>query len=350
MISAQVACEKPPIRSLDSAQSAVQKARRAGAARYSPEELKQAEESLRQVERAVAKESGRFPFRRDYRTTGALIEQVRFLAVRALRLTQDRESKARRDAAAQIEDLRGSLARAQGIKRYLAPTDRSLAASLVGASVDLEVAEKRVREKDFPGALASAGSGLGRVREAEQLLLSAMVRYSSHPDLPSWRNWVDQALKSSRGRQAVALVVDKLRRRLTVYRGGKKTAIYPVDLGSGGMERKLRAGDDATPEGFYRIDVIRGPGQTRYYRAFLLDYPNAQDRRRFEQARRRGEIPRGADPGGLIEIHGEGGRALDWTKGCVALRNEEMDDLAQVVKVGTPVAIVGYDPRSGEDP
>ena len=350
MIPAQASCQKPPVRSLTAAHTAVEKARSAGAARYSPEELKQAEENLRQVERAIAKESGRFPFRRDYQATDTLIEEVKFLAVRALRLTLDRESRARRDAGTQIEDLRGSLVRAQGIKRYLAPTDRSLAESLVGAGVDLEVAEKRIAEKDFPGALASAGSGLERVRKAEQQLLSAMVRYSSHPDLPSWTKWVDQALKSSRGHEAVALVVDKLRRRLTVYRSGKKTATYPVDLGSGGMGRKLRSGDDATPEGFYRIDAIRGPGQTRYYRAFLLDYPNAQDRRRFEQARRRGEVPRGADPGGLIEIHGEGGRDLDWTKGCVALRNEEMDDLAQVVKVGTPVAIVGYDPRSGGNP
>ena len=207
-----------------------------------------------------------------------------------------------------------------------------------------------MKAQDFTGALQAAKSGTSRVGEAEQQLLSTIVQFTSHPDLSSWRKWVEDAVHKGRGQGEVAFVVDKLRRRMTVYRQGKAAQTYSVDLGLGGMERKLRAGDDATPEGLYQIQEIRGPGQTRYYRAFLLDYPNAQDRRRFEEARRKGLIPRGADPGGLIEIHGEGGRDRDWTKGCVALTNREMDELARMVKVGTPVAIVGYNPRDQENP
>jgi murein L,D-transpeptidase YafK len=160
---------------------------------------------------------------------------------------------------------------------------------------------------------------------------------------------VEEAVRQSRWDGDVALVVDKLRRRMTVYRGGKKQKDYDVDIGLGGLERKLRSGDNATPEGIYRILEIRGPGQTRYYRALLLDYPNEQDRRRFETARRNGWVPKGSNPGGLIEIHGEGGRDQDWTKGCVALTNTEMDELSRWVKVGTMVAIVGYNPRDREN-
>ena len=207
-----------------------------------------------------------------------------------------------------------------------------------------------MKEQDFPGALESARDGTSRVREVEELLLSSMVRFTNHPDLASWSRWIDDAVRQSRAQGEVAFVVDKLRRRMTVYRSGKVVKSYTVDLGLGGMERKLRSGDDATPEGLYKIQEIKGPGQTRYYRAFLLDYPNEQDRRRFEKARLDGIVPRGADPGGLIEIHGEGGRDKDWTKGCVALTNQEMDDLSTLVKIGTPVAIVGYNPKDEGTP
>jgi murein L,D-transpeptidase YafK len=88
-------------------------------------------------------------------------------------------------------------------------------------------------------------------------------------------------------------------------------------------------------------------GQSRYHRALLLDYPNAADRERFAAAQRRGEIPRGARIGGLIEIHGDGGRGQNWTEGCVALANDDMDDLYARVGVGTRVTIVGGDGSNG---
>jgi murein L,D-transpeptidase YafK len=219
----------------------------------------------------------------------------------------------------------------------------------MGAEVDLQLAEKRMKAGDFPGALEAAQSGSKRIHKVEQILLTSMVQYAAHPDLPSWRKWSEEAIHRSQGGD-VAFVVDKLRRRMTVYRAGKKERSYSVDIGLGGMERKLQSGDDATPEGLYKVQEIRGPGQTRYHRAFLLDYPNDQDRKRFDQARRSGSLPPGADPGGLIEIHGEGGRDRDWTKGCVALTNAEMDEIFPWVRVGTPVAIVGYNPRDREEP
>jgi lipoprotein-anchoring transpeptidase ErfK/SrfK len=86
---------------------------------------------------------------------------------------------------------------------------------------------------------------------------------------------------------------------------------------------------------------------TLYYKALLLDYPNADDRRAFARARRAGEVSAGTGIGGLIEIHGEGGLGRDWTKGCVALTNADIDDLFQRVDVGTPVTIVGSDEPGG---
>ena len=81
--------------------------------------------------------------------------------------------------------------------------------------------------------------------------------------------------------------------------------------------------------------------QTKFNKALLINYPNDEDRMRFALGRRRGTISRGAGIGNLIEIHGDGGEGRDWTDGCVALTNEDMDRLFAHVRVGTPVTIVG---------
>ena len=81
--------------------------------------------------------------------------------------------------------------------------------------------------------------------------------------------------------------------------------------------------------------------KTKYYKAFLLDYPNDEDTARFKAEIAKGSLPASAKIGGLIEIHGNGGKGIDWTEGCVALTDREMDLVYKIVKVGTPVTIVG---------
>lgn len=317
---------------------------------YAPEELSQAQLALREAEREVTLQSARFAVRRDYTQALAFLERSHFYAVQAARAAQMRRDTTRAAAQSELSKLQDSLSRSREIKRFLTPRDPTIHRLVVGAEVDEDLAQKRMESKDFSGALDAARSGSARVQEVEQLLLSSMVRFTSHPDLASWRKWVDEAVRRSRARGEVAFIVDKLRRKMTVYRSGHVVRTLTVDLGISGMERKLRSGDDATPEGLYKIEEIRAPGQTRYHRAFLLDYPNEMDRRRFEEAKRKGLIPRGAGPGNLIEIHGEGGRDKDWTRGCVALTNREMDELAPLARVGTTVVIVGYNPRDSDNP
>ena len=347
----QLGCgEEAPTVELARARSDVERAVKEGAAAYAPEELAQAQQALREAERAVTLQSARLAVRRDYSQAKAMLERARFYAVQSARLSQARRDQTRKAAELEISKLQDALSRAREIKRFLTPRDPSIHRLVMAAEVDVDLAHKRMAQKDYGGALEAARSGAGRVQTVEQLLLSSMVRFTSHPDLSSWRKWVDEAVRRSRVRGEVAFVVDKLRRRMTVYRSGRAVRTLTVDLGMSGMERKLRSGDEATPEGLYKIEEIRSPGQTAYHRAFLLDYPNEQDRRRFEEAKRKGLIPRGAGPGNLIEIHGEGGRDKDWTRGCVALTNREMDELSGMVSVGTTVAIVGYNPRDGDNP
>ena len=105
---------------------------------------------------------------------------------------------------------------------------------------------------------------------------------------------------------------------------------------------KAREGDGATPEGRYRIVSRRAAGA--FYKALLLDYPNAEDRAEFSRARRSGEPPAvGRHRRAHRDPRRRRPRAATGPTGCVAVTNPDMDDLFGRVGVGTPVTIVGSD-------
>ena len=138
---------------------------------------------------------------------------------------------------------------------------------------------------------------------------------------------------------ADSIVVEKSLRRLTVFAGGLPLRTYDVALGRVPSGPKLQIGDFRTPEGLYYIDA-RNP-QSQFHRGLHVSYPNAQDLARARAM--------GVDTGGDIMIHGLPNgqaqyapthRALDWTSGCVAVTNEEIEELWDSVPLGTPVRIV----------
>jgi len=137
-----------------------------------------------------------------------------------------------------------------------------------------------------------------------------------------------------------AIVVSKAAHLVVLYDRGRPIRRYRGDLGYHWVADKQRGGDGATPEGQYRVSDVRERGSA-YYKALLIDYPNAHDRRAFDADRRAGAISPTASIGGQIEIHGHGGTGRDWTDGCVALSDTDLDDLLRYVGVDTPVTIVG---------
>jgi len=103
-------------------------------------------------------------------------------------------------------------------------------------------------------------------------------------------------------------------------------------------------GDWATPEGKYHVSKVKNKGQTSYYRAFLIDYPTAQDWEEFRELKKAGKIPEKIkSPGSLVEIHGGVSHGYDWTAGCIFLRNQDIDKIFPYIKRKTPVTIVKYD-------
>jgi len=134
------------------------------------------------------------------------------------------------------------------------------------------------------------------------------------------------------------VLVLKREHKMELLDGTTVVKTYSVALGRGGLAPKQRQGDHRTPEGLYTID--RRNKASRFYRALHISYPNEADRQRAREL--------GVNPGGDIEIHGlHNGvgwlgslhRTIDWTDGCIAVTDAEMDQIWALVSEGTPVEI-----------
>jgi L,D-peptidoglycan transpeptidase YkuD (ErfK/YbiS/YcfS/YnhG family) len=208
---------------------------------------------------------------------------------------------------------------------------------------DLLVKQARsfFEQKDFQRSMQAAEKADHALKAQALLLSRELGRYADESRIAYWQALAKQAIDWSRIHQSTAIVVSKADRELTLYKGGRKVLSYSVRLGFNGMLEKQFQGDGATPEGRYRVTDKRGQGQTQFYRALALDYPNAEDRRRFELAKRSGKIGPAKGIGGQIEIHGADNERLAQTLGCIMLDNSNMAVLYEGVSVGTPVTIVG---------
>ncbi|HYM88089.1 MAG TPA: L,D-transpeptidase [Nitrospiraceae bacterium] len=173
------------------------------------------------------------------------------------------------------------------------------------------------------------------------MLSSELGRYTDRDRISRWQEMAKGTITWSRIHRAPAIVINKADRVLTLYRNGHQVVSYPVRLGLNGIREKQYQGDGATPEGRYRINSKGGQRQTQFYRTLVLDYPNEDDRRRYQLGRKTGQIPASRAIGGQIEIHGVENELMAQTLGHVMLDNPRMTILYDRVAKGTPVTIVG---------
>ena len=136
------------------------------------------------------------------------------------------------------------------------------------------------------------------------------------------------------------VIVKKTERKLYLYRGAEILKTYRVALGKQPDGHKEREGDSRTPEGRYILDW-RNPN-SKFYRSIHISYPDKSD---YRDARERGD-----SPGGAIMIHGQPSNWVektkllfnqdDWTEGCIAVQDHEMDEIWNAVDDGTPIEII----------
>lgn len=134
------------------------------------------------------------------------------------------------------------------------------------------------------------------------------------------------------------VVVNKSDSSMTVFRQGKALKTYRIAMGDNPVGHKLTEGDQRTPEGRYILDYKKP--DSAYYRAIHISYPNDEDRLRANAL--------GISPGGQIMIHGENpnsnlspeeAQQYNWTDGCIAVTNAEMDELWLAIDAGIPIEI-----------
>ena len=155
---------------------------------------------------------------------------------------------------------------------------------------------------------------------------AALCGFEAHQPAPAAAQKVD------------SILILKKEHVLELLSAGKVIKTYKVALGQGGLAPKQREGDGRTPEGHYTIDARNDA--SHYHRALHVSYPNAEDRQRAARL--------GVAPGGAIMIHGlpngmekigAAHRLYDWTLGCIAVTDYEIDEIWSMVPVGTPVEI-----------
>ncbi|QQS43195.1 MAG: L,D-transpeptidase family protein [Acidobacteriota bacterium] len=138
--------------------------------------------------------------------------------------------------------------------------------------------------------------------------------------------------------KADRVVVRKSERSLVLYRGREVLREYGIALGDAPKGHKQQEGDERTPEGEYVLDWRNE--NSSFYKSIRVSYPNEQDKARAKE--------RGVSPGGLIMIHGQRNyfgwlwpltQRIDWTDGCIAVTNTEMEEIWRSVEVGTPITI-----------
>ncbi len=138
--------------------------------------------------------------------------------------------------------------------------------------------------------------------------------------------------------QADQVVIRKAKRELLLLSKGKEIRRYKIALGANAIGHKVKRGDGRTPEGSYTISGRNE--RSAFHRSLRISYPNDQDRALARKL--------GVDPGGDIMIHGlpngqgwigQAHRLQDWTQGCIAVTDEEIEEIWRLVPNGTPVRI-----------
>ncbi|MFW5449996.1 MAG: murein L,D-transpeptidase family protein [Methylophagaceae bacterium] len=160
----------------------------------------------------------------------------------------------------------------------------------------------------------------------------------------------------------IELIIDRSEHQLLVKKAGNTLRTFKVALGSGGRKAKLQSGDHTTPKGQYLISKVRS--SDRFHMFMQLNYPNMDDAKRalasklinhkqYQQilsAHLYGHLPpQDTALGGAIGIHGVGDETkdkleihdiADWTQGCIAMRNHEIEELNRYIDIGTKISII----------
>lgn len=327
-----------PLKELEEARITIAEARNHNSVIYSAKIFKESRSFYDSAMIAWKTENNRFIIFRDY-------ERVRKFAL----LSKKKAAEATKRTIAKEKDMKVNLHR--DIERLNADVK---AFEKIFSSIPLP---QEMKKKNAKGKLllkeaqiaydkGQYVSGNVKVTEADNYITDS---YSVARDkltdyfrnYQKWQEWARGTINESRQNNSYAIIVEKIPGVCHIYYKGIKKYTFDAEFGRNWMGDKISRGDDATPEGKYQVTKKLQNGSTKYHKALMINYPNAEDLEEFSRRIKSGAIPSNSKIGGLIEIHGDGGKGGNWTEGCVALRNSDMDTVFRLVASGTPVTIIG---------
>jgi hypothetical protein len=329
---------EPPFDEIESAREAIAAARDHNAVIYAPRIFREARSFYDSAMIAIRRENERFVLVRDYdqaRSFAALAEKK---AAEATATTISRSNDLKANLEREIKRLNGEIASFEDIFLSM-PLPQDIKKKHARGKLLLKEAAIDLEKERYVNGNVKITEANDYISGAYALARKELKSYfNSYPD---WQQWAASTIAESRRTGSYAVLVEKIPGRCYLYQAGKKKYTFNAEFGSNWIGDKKVKGDMATPEGKYIVTKKLSGGATRYHRALMINYPNKQDIEEFNDRIKSGVIPADARIGDMIEIHGDGGKGGNWTQGCVALKNNDIDILYKYVSAGTPVTIIG---------
>lgn len=329
---------KPPVEQMEYARQCLSEAVKKNAGTYSTRIYNEAAVSYDSAMANWKKQNERFIFFRDYATVLKFAEKA---SEKALEATESSIS-----ATTTLKTRVGN--RLDTLNRIAAELNKLFNAYPLESETRNRISKGKMllEEADLEYSKGHYLVANRKTTESEYLLKTSLETASESlrsyfRSFPQWKSWVDQTVRNSKKSGGNSIIIDKFSRKLYIYQKGVRKLEFNAELGKNWVGDKRVKGDHATPEGMYKVAKKLDSRKTKYHKALLLDYPNAEDVAKFKAEIANGTLPASAKIGGLIEIHGNGGKGIDWTEGCVALTDKEMDIVFKYAVPGTPVTIVG---------
>ena len=330
--------DKPPIAEFDSCQAILGKAKRVNADVYSPEYYRNAEKKYQAALIEWKIQNEKVFFARDFTKAKELILSAIIKAQEANSSSGANKNSLKMKYLKEIELLKRKLDNYHDVFIHL-PLKVSVRKNYEFGKLSLEQGLNAFGKGDIMLATKRLNEGKMRISIADKDVNALLKEYFN--DYSKWQNQFAATIRLSAQYNSYAFIVDKIKHKGYLYYNGKLSKEYDVEFGRNWIGDKHYAGDKATPEGMYKIIKKKANGESGYHKALLINYPNEQDYAVFNNRKRQGQISKNSHIGGLIEIHGNGGKGDDWTAGCVALTDKDIDELFSRVSVGTPITIVG---------
>lgn len=328
----------PPVEEIEGARIAMSDAWKKGANVYTPRMMKQAQALYDTAMSLWKSENARFLLFRDYDEVRKKSIESRLIAMEAAGFTQKTSENLKDVGKVIIIELRLRVTNSGPLFNRL-PLPQNVRKKNTQGKLLLGEAENAYNNGDYIKAKSLLSEAKGLLEDsfdhADKFITEYFEAY------PQWNKWVKNTIADSKKNRNIAIIVDKFDRKCYIYKSGVLKHTFIAELGKNWIGHKKVKGDNSTPEGCYKIVAKKDNRHTIYYKALLINYPNIDDKDAFYREKNKGNIPSNSALGSLIEIHGQGGKGGDWTKGCVALTDKDMDVIYKLSSVGTPITIVG---------